>query len=36
MAHGHDEEHECGLCGQTFDTEEELQIHAEKEHEMNE
>lgn len=34
MAHDHDEEHECGLCGQTFDTETELQIHAEEEHEM--
>lgn len=25
-------EHECDLCGQTFDTEEELQEHAQEEH----
>lgn len=29
-----DHEHECGKCGQTFDTEEELQIHAREEHDM--
>lgn len=32
MAHDHG--HECGKCGQTFDTEEELQIHAREEHDV--
>lgn len=27
-----DDEHECGICGRTFDSEEELQEHAESEH----
>lgn len=27
------DEHECGLCGQSFDTEEDLQEHAKEEHE---
>lgn len=27
--------HECGKCGQTFDTEEELTIHASEEHDMD-
>ena len=27
------DEHECDLCGQSFDTEEELQEHAQEEHE---
>ena len=26
------DEHECGMCGQTFDSEEELVQHAEEEH----
>jgi len=30
----HDHEHECGKCGATFDTEEELQEHAREEHDM--
>lgn len=32
--HDHDEEFECGKCGATFDTEEELQTHASEEHGM--
>ena len=35
MAHDHDHEHECGKCGQTFDTEDELQIHARDEHDID-
>lgn len=35
MAHDHDDEHECDKCGQSFDTEEKLQIHAEEEHDMD-
>lgn len=27
-----DDDHECDLCGQTFDSEEELQEHAQEEH----
>lgn len=27
------DEHECDLCGQSFDTEEELHDHAQEEHE---
>ncbi|SEV88380.1 C2H2-type zinc finger protein [Natrinema salifodinae] len=27
------DEHECDLCGQSFDTGEELQEHAQEEHE---
>ena len=27
-------EYECNMCGQTFDSEEQLQTHAEEEHEM--
>lgn len=38
MSHNHDhdreDEHECGKCGQTFDTEEDLQTHAREEHDM--
>lgn len=34
MAHDHDDGHECGQCGQTFDTEEELKIHANDAHDM--
>lgn len=26
-------EHECDICGQSFDTEAELQEHAQEEHE---
>lgn len=26
------DEHECDMCGQSFDTEEELQEHAQEEH----
>lgn len=26
------DEHECDLCGQSFDSEEELQEHAKEEH----
>lgn len=34
MAHDHsqDDEHTCGKCGQTFEAEEELKIHAQQEH----
>ena len=32
--HDHDGEHECGKCGQTFDTEEELKIHAKETHDI--
>lgn len=28
-----DNDHTCGLCGQSFDSEEELQEHAQEEHE---
>lgn len=36
MSHDHDAEgaHECGKCGQTFDTEEDLEEHAREEHDM--
>lgn len=27
-------EHACSICGDTFDTEEELEEHAETEHDM--
>lgn len=30
--HDHENGHECDLCGQSFDTEEELQEHAQEEH----
>lgn len=30
-----EDEHECGKCGQAFDTEEELKIHARDEHDMD-
>lgn len=32
--HEHEEAHECGMCGATFDTDEELKIHAKEEHDM--
>lgn len=32
MAHDSDDGHECGKCGQTFDTEAKLEIHAEEAH----
>lgn len=43
MAHDHDHDHdhdhadapECGKCGQSFDTEENLKIHAREEHDMD-
>lgn len=36
MAHDHDDDsHECGKCGQSFDTEEELHDHAREEHDMD-
>ena len=35
MSHEHDHEHKCDKCGQTFETEEELTIHAREEHDMN-
>jgi hypothetical protein len=28
------DEHECDLCGQSFDTEEELQEHIEEDHDQ--
>lgn len=31
MAHGH----ECGKCGQSFDSEEELTAYAREEHDMD-
>lgn len=31
----HDHEHECGQCGGTFDTEDELLTHAKEEHDMD-
>lgn len=35
MASDHDDdEHACGKCGGTFDTEEELLDHARDEHDM--
>lgn len=34
MAHDHEGEHECGACGQTFETEEDLKIHGKEEHDM--
>lgn len=38
MAHDHDHDHEtdheCGMCGQTFDTEEDLKLHAEEAHDV--
>lgn len=33
MAHDHD--HECDLCGATFDTEAELNHHAEEAHDVD-
>jgi len=27
-----DDDHRCGLCGKSFDTEEDLKEHAKKEH----
>lgn len=33
--HDHDEAHECGKCGQTFDTEDDLKSHAREEHDMD-
>jgi len=33
MAQDHD--HECGKCGQTFETEEDLHDHAREEHDMD-
>lgn len=37
MAHNHDEdhEHECGKCGQIFETEGALKEHASEEHGMD-
>lgn len=35
MSHEDKDEHECGKCGQTFDTEEELTTHAREEHDMD-
>ena len=35
MAHNHGDGHECGKCGQTFDTESELKIHANEAHDMD-
>lgn len=38
MAHDHDQDddaHECGKCGQTFDTEEDLKNHAREEHDVD-
>ena len=32
MGHDHAESHECGKCGQTFETEAELMTHAEETH----
>lgn len=34
MAHDHDESHECGLCGQAFDTEDDLKAHAAEAHDI--
>lgn len=36
MAHDHDHAsgHECGKCGQTFSTEEELKTHALEAHDV--
>lgn len=34
MAHEHDDEHECGKCGQTFQTEEDLETHAKDAHDV--
>ncbi|WP_276256325.1 hypothetical protein [Halomontanus rarus] len=31
--HDRDDGHECNICGQSFDSEEDLQQHAEAEHE---
>lgn len=36
MAHSHENAHECEMCGQTFDTEEELQNHAREKHDVGE
>jgi hypothetical protein len=33
--HGDDHEHECGKCGQTFDTEVALKDHASDQHGMD-
>jgi hypothetical protein len=33
--HDHDDAHECGKCGQTFETEDQLQEHAKEEHGMD-
>lgn len=30
-----EQSHECGKCGQTFDTEEDLKIHAKEDHDMD-
>jgi len=37
MAHDHDDEHdhECGKCGQTFETEADMKEHAREEHDMD-
>jgi 5-methylcytosine-specific restriction endonuclease McrA len=35
MAQDHDHGHECGKCGQTFDSEDDLKIHAREEHGMD-
>lgn len=36
MAQEDQEEYECNICGQSFNSEEELQNHNEEEHEMEE
>lgn len=33
--HDHDHDHTCGKCGGTFDTEEDLKVHAREEHDMD-
>ncbi|MFB6137932.1 MAG: C2H2-type zinc finger protein [Halobacteriaceae archaeon] len=35
MSHDHDDAHECGKCGQTFDTESDLKDHARDAHDMD-
>lgn len=37
MAHDHEDEseHECGKCGQIFETDVELKSHAKEEHDMD-
>lgn len=34
MATDHESEHECDMCGETFDSEDELEMHNEEEHDM--